>query len=239
MFKVAICDDRPEEMSHLENMLLEYQKENGEFFEIHCFNNGISFLEALKNPFDICFLDIFMPGITGIDVAKDMRKVNQEIELVFTTSSIDFAIVGYQVRASNYLVKPISKDQLFAALWEILDKVKLKQSKCICVNTDIGVKRISVDSIAVAVADKHSTTINLRNQDSIHTTMGFGEICEMLVQDSCFYVVSRSAIVNFNTVLGTENDMLLIENGDNVIMPRRKKQEITNAFLNFHTGKLK
>lgn len=235
MFKIAICDDRAEQMEHLEKMINEYQKERDIYFEIFTFNNGFNFLESLSNSFDICFLDIIMPDITGMDVAKEVRKIDKETEIVFVTSSIDFAVVGYQVRASNYLLKPISREDFFTALDDVVERIKLKKSICICVNTDVGIKRISVKSVVMTEADKHCTIITLRNKDKIYVTMRFGEICEMLLEDKNFYVVSRSIIVNLETVLGTENDMLLMETGDKIVMPRRRKQEITTVFLNFST----
>lgn len=238
MFKIAICDDDTKELDYLKKLIHEYQEKSGIYFEIYSFNNGFSFLETLKNSYDICFLDIFMPNITGMDVAKEIRKIDREIELVFTTSSIEFAVSGYQVRASNYLVKPIGQKQFFNALDDIVQRIKLKQSVCICINTEVGINRIPIKSIAIVEANKNSSIITLRNKEKIFSNMKFGKICEILSNEIYFYVVSRSVIVNFHTILGTENDMLLVETGDKIVMPRRKKQEITTAFLNFNTIKL-
>lgn len=235
MLNIALCDDVNEELSHLENLLTDYMQKRDLDVHISCFSNGFLFLDAIsqENTFDICFLDIFMPALTGIDVAKELRKIDKETQLVFTTSTPEFALEGYKVQASNYLIKPISTSDLYLALDEILLKINPKEEDCVCLSTADGIVRIAFSKISSVLANKSNSTIILLNNQKIQTTMSFGEICSLLLVKRNFHLISRSILVNFNFVTGTKGGFLLMLTGEEIAIPRRKKAEITSAFLEY------
>ena len=92
-------------------------------YDIDTFSGGSSLYEAfLKNPFDLVFLDIEMPGIDGITLAKRLRAVSENVQIVFLTSHIEYALEGYEVNALRYLVKPVDMNKLSEVLKYIQDK---------------------------------------------------------------------------------------------------------------------
>ena len=104
---IAIVDDIAEERALLRKRLEKISLQKN--IEFHCceYENGEAFLEASKNQnFTVLFLDIYMDGINGIEIAKNFRKCNKDCMLIFTTTSRDHALEGFQVRAMHYLVKP-------------------------------------------------------------------------------------------------------------------------------------
>ena len=121
---IAIVDDIAEERAllrkRLEKILLQKN------IEFHCceYENGEAFLEASKNQnFTVLFLDIYMDGINGIEIARNFRKFNKDCMLIFTTTSRDHALEGFQVRAMHYLVKPYSEKDLISLFDEILSRI--------------------------------------------------------------------------------------------------------------------
>ena len=105
--KVAIVDDLQADKEILEQYINRYAAEKSLFIEIECFCSGEHFLKnAAPNKYRLIFLDIYMKGLDGMQVAEALRRDDKESLLVFTTSSKDFAIQGYAVKASGYLVKP-------------------------------------------------------------------------------------------------------------------------------------
>lgn len=235
MLQVAICDDVPEELAHLEALLLAYETQRElDIVQTH-FMNGFLFLEEIskKKAFNICFLDIYMSGITGLEVAKELRQVDKETHLVFTTSSTEFAIEGYKVQASNYLLKPVGKEDFFLAMDEILRKLQPIQQESLCLILENGAKLIPFQRIVMVETNKNHALVTLRNKEKMPCVMTFGELREILLSRPNFYLVSRSIIVNFDAVVGTKSGFLLLESGEEILIPRRKKQEITSAFLNY------
>ena len=119
--RIAVCDD--EELFRIEfKSVLDKVLINAEY-DIDTFSGGSSLYEAfLKNPFDLVFLDIEMPGIDGITLAKRLRAVSEHVQIVFLTSHIEYALEGYEVNALRYLVKPVDMNKLSEVLKYIQDK---------------------------------------------------------------------------------------------------------------------
>lgn len=119
--RIAVCDD--EELFRIEfKSVLDKVLINAEY-DIDTFSGGSSLYEAfLKNPFDLVFLDIEMPGIDGITLAKRLRALSENVQIVFLTSHIEYALEGYEVNALRYLVKPVDMNKLSEVLKYIQDK---------------------------------------------------------------------------------------------------------------------
>ena len=119
--RIAVCDN--EELFRIEfKSILDKVLVNSEY-DIDTFSGGSSLYEAfLKKPFDLVFLDIEMPGIDGITLAKRLRAVSENVQIVFLTSHIEYALEGYEVNALRYLVKPVDMNKLSEVLKYIQDK---------------------------------------------------------------------------------------------------------------------
>ena len=119
--RIAVCDD--EELFRIEfKTILDKVLINAEY-DIDTFSGGSSLYEAfIKEPFDLVFLDIEMPGIDGITLAKRLRALSENVHIVFLTSHIEYALEGYEVNALRYLVKPVDINKLGEVLKYIQDK---------------------------------------------------------------------------------------------------------------------
>ena len=103
MIRIAVCDDKPEELNRISYNLNLNQPTNHLHMGIHDFSSGFSLLDALDSGerFDIIILDIIMPGENGMDIAREIRKNHTEIEIIFLTSSPEYAVESYEVNANN------------------------------------------------------------------------------------------------------------------------------------------
>ena len=119
--RIAVCDD--EELFRIEfKNVLDKALVNVNY-DIDTFSGGSSLYEAfLKEPFDLVFLDIEMPGIDGITLAKRLRAISENVHIVFLTSHIEYALEGYEVNALRYLVKPVDMNKLNEVLKYVQDK---------------------------------------------------------------------------------------------------------------------
>ena len=122
--RLAIVDDLKTERALLKERLSQQLALRGVEADIWEFESGEAFLAAEKERrFSAAFLDIYMDGMTGMEAAKELRKSDTDCLLVFTTTSTDHALEGFQVRALHYLVKPFSEEELSALLTEMLAKL--------------------------------------------------------------------------------------------------------------------
>ena len=122
--KIAIVDDISDERTLLRNRLESQFSRRNVHTDIFEYENGETFLTTAKEyPFTVVFLDIYMNGANGIDIAKELRRSDTDCLLIFTTTSTDHALEGFQVRALHYLVKPYSENDISALADEILSRI--------------------------------------------------------------------------------------------------------------------
>lgn len=123
---IAICDDRAEERQALERLLEQYREEKHIALRFRSFESGAELIDcAERERFTLYFLDVMMPGTSGLDAAREIRCFDDGADIVFLTSSPNFAYESYSVHALDYLLKPIKAELLFP----ILDKILLREQK--------------------------------------------------------------------------------------------------------------
>lgn len=108
--RIALCDDDPLFLEQMSQLVKEYLPEQG---EVRCFTNGLDLIRLCeKEPPHLIFLDIQMPGLDGLHTARELRKLHPFLTIVIVTHYREFALQGYDIRAFDYLVKPISRQKV-------------------------------------------------------------------------------------------------------------------------------
>ena len=121
MMKIAVCDDEIHFIDAVCSLLEQWGRERGMKLALYRFTNGDDLIEAHQREcMDLIILDVIMPLLSGIDTARELRNTNQTVPIVFLTSSREFAVDSYEVKALNYLIKPIDQAHLFRILDEFL-----------------------------------------------------------------------------------------------------------------------
>lgn len=119
--RIAICDDeeiyRVELKTLLDKLLINVD------YNIDTFDDGNRLSESFMNlPYDLVFLDIEMPAVDGITLAKKIRAVSEKVFIVFLTSHVEYAIEGYEVNALRYLTKPVDLEKLKEVIRYVQEK---------------------------------------------------------------------------------------------------------------------
>lgn len=124
MLKIAFCDDDLEILKELGILLDKYKKERGEDLTCTVFQSPLELLAAIEKgfSFDILFLDILMPGENGIETAKEIRQYDNNMKIIFLTSSPEFAVQSYTVGAYFYQLKPVWEESFFRLMDAVLGR---------------------------------------------------------------------------------------------------------------------
>ncbi|MCR5543558.1 MAG: LytTR family DNA-binding domain-containing protein [Eubacterium sp.] len=119
--RIAVCDDEEKYRFQAKAMI---DNMSGSLDTIvDAFGDGRKLLEAFdKRPYEVLFLDIEMPAMDGITLAKKIREKNDSVYIVFLTSHVEYALEGYEVNALRYLTKPLREDKLREVLKFVMDK---------------------------------------------------------------------------------------------------------------------
>lgn len=235
MRRIAVLDDEKAYLVSVSELLAEYEKERDEHFIVECFCNPSDFLDKLDSgvEYDIYLLDIYMPGITGMSVAVELRKKNSESSIIFLTSSPDFALQAFGVNATHYLLKPYNRQDFFAAMDKAFRMIGMQQPKTILLKTSNGYQNISVSKIIYCESENHNQRIILLEGEPIYTRISSAELCEKLATFGQFYPCGKTYIINLGCIDKLQNDVVVMENGDSLSVPRRVITGLKNAYLDY------
>lgn len=231
--RIAIVDDLAEERTRLHTCLLRQMSLRGAEAEILEFNAGESFLAAEKERrFTAAFLDIYMDGMSGMDAAKELRKADTDCMLIFTTTSTDHAIEGFQVRALHYLVKPFSEKELSGLLDEMLAKLPSPEP-ALTVRVSGSNVRLRYRDIVSAEHFAHMISICTTAGKTLATRQSFKAFTEPLRKDPRFFVCGRGVIVNLEHAADFRDSAFCMTDGRRVYVSQDLQKAARQTFMEF------
>lgn len=236
MIRIAVCDDKPEELNRISYILNLYQTTNQLHMGIHDFSSGFSLLDALDSGerFDIIILDIIMPGENGMDIAREIRKNHTEIEIIFLTSSPEYAVESYEVNANNYILKPVSEDKLFMVIEKCLKHIDNECSAGLILRTGANqYTRILYSKLLYGEAMRKTVNLHLSDNTVVSSVMTFTKLVTLLENNSDFVKTHRSYIVNMNYIEHISKNEIIMMNGDRIPIPPKKYSEVSKIFFDF------
>ncbi len=236
MLQIAVCDDNINELSNMAQLINLYKTSKNVVCEYAVFPNGFELVSALEKgkQFDIYCLDIIMPGFTGIDVAKAIRGLDKLAPIVFFTSSPEFALESYSVKAINYILKPISKEKVFFTFDEILEQMKLEEDEdALIVKSHEGIQKIRISHLVFAEVIGRNVLYHMRSGKVIECTESFSSACDALMNYGCFIKPHRSYLVNMQYVDTIEHHKMTLQTLLSVPIAQGKAKEIKQQYLNY------
>lgn len=236
MLQIAVCDDNIDELSNMVHLINLYRASKNLSCEYAVFPNGFELVSALERGkrFDIYCLDIIMPGFTGIDVAKEIRAFDKTAPILFFTSSPEFALESYSVKAINYILKPISKEKLFFTFDELLEQIKTeKDEDAVIVKSSEGIQKILVSNLVFVEVIGRNVLYHLRSGKVIECTEPFSSVCNNLLKYGCFIKAHRSYLVNMQYVDTIENHQITLQTLTSVPIAQGKAKQIKQQYLNY------
>lgn len=225
MLRIAVCDDAPGDLENLVALVKRYlhgQPKLGG--QIAPFSDGEALLAqvAQGERFDIIILDILMPGRDGIDIGHALRESGYSGIILYLTSSTDFAIDSYDVRAFHYLLKPITPEKFFAVLDAAADICTSRQNEYIMIQTANGPRRVLLDEILyIERSGRAMRYVCDHEKIQTRTLRGaFRDAVQALLADPRFVLCGASFLVNLSRIAGIDGQEVLLDTGSVVSMPR-------------------
>jgi DNA-binding LytR/AlgR family response regulator len=237
LVNVAICDDYTQDAELIRGLLAEHLDNNGYIGDIHMFDSGEALYDAFTaNPFDAVFLDIYMGGMSGIETAGKLRKLDPNFALVFITSSKNDISDAYPHKPNCYVVKPVTRDSIDNAFHNC-QAVFLKNARYIEVMRDRAKIKIPLSKIMYIETYGRETVFHTTAGDHKSTSnMPLADIERGL--NKAFLRCHKSYIVNMNFVdIVCPGEFKLI-NGNLVPMRQRRRDELRDAYARFVSDRL-
>ena len=233
MLKIAVCDDSRELLEKVEKDLLEYESARITPVTIQTYTNAMDLLDGLKkSDYYILILDIIMPGFTGMQAAHEIRKFNEEIKIIFLTSSKEFAIESYSVGAYYYLLKPVLKEKLFSVLDKVVSEITSKQESCV-IYTHMGIVNIPFAKIeCLEVYNKH-LVFHLSDGSTKETRGALTDYENVFLERKEFLKIHRSYILNMDYIHSIEAGEIATYSGKRFPVSRLLAKDIKEHYMNY------
>lgn len=235
MLKITILEDEQSQLDRLTGFLARYQAEHPEFaYTLETYDRGILLLEGYQRDADLIFLDIRVPDMLGIDVARHIRKVDDEVMIIFVTSLTQYAIDGYSVSAFDYILKPIHYASFSAKLDRAMRILVHRAPQLILdLRTKESAYRIPADSVIYIEVAAHDLLFHTGRE----TVKLWGTLSkyEELLRDAHFARPSTSFLVNLKYVRGVKKDEILLSDIP-IPLSRSKRKEFLAALAQYKGG---
>ncbi len=236
--KLAICDDDILCCEQLLSIVTEYITQNGRDISASVYHNAVDLAEDVLRfgGFDIYLLDIIMPEIDGIKLGMELRQHDPEGKILYLSSSQEYAIDSFKARPFDYILKPIQKDRIFAALDDAVDSIVNRRKKSLIVKCRENNIRLTFDSIMyVELINRkiayYTAGGNVIQGNSIRTT--FAKSIQELLEDGRFVLCGSSLAVNLYYITMVDNDTLFFKNGGKLYIGKRSCRDLRSVWSDF------
>ena len=235
MFRIAVCDDDTHSLAHMISLIEEYQFISPFHFEYASFHSGLELASVLEcgKHFDVYCLDIVMPGYDGIELGKEIRDYDKSAQIIYFTSSPEFALESYAVRAANYILKPITKEKVFSVLNDVLEQIEREKEAFLVLKTTLGIQKILLSNLVYAEAMGRKVLYHLASGRTLECSARFTEVCDTLLDYHFFIKPHRSYLVNMNYINTIETTEITLQISDSIPIAQGKSKEVKDCYLSF------
>jgi len=203
MVNICILDDDRIPAEQLHRVIRNYFVQRKAACTVDLFSDGDGLLKTLERAemhYHIYFLDILMPGMNGIQVAQEIRRKDSEAHIIFLTSSPEYAIDGYEVRAHSYLLKPLQIEKIHATLSKILGMQEIPSAKQLQLRKNGVMRHIPYHNIVYIEVRRNKLVVVLDTGEEMETYSTMSEVAELLKDEEFFTRPHRSFLINMQFI---------------------------------------
>ncbi len=230
MVHIAVVDDEQDMQNQICQYIKNYEIEYKDKFQVSVFKDGLELVENYEKKYNILFLDIQMKKMNGMDTAMHIRKLDQDVIIIFLTNMANFAIKGYSVEALDFILKPVSYFVFQEQLKKALTRLKKISPSFIALHFDGGFYKVNIEKICYIESFGHKLIVN--TVDDHFETKGTMKSMEEKLKNHNFFRCNNSYLVNLFYVDSVrQNDVYV--NGHVLKISRPKKTAFMDTLANY------
>ena len=230
--KIAVCDDDKKDIARLKKLIEAYDAENNIGFSISEYESGSEMLKAVSNgvDVDIILLDINMDDMDGLSVAKKIREEMDDVPIVLVTAFMNYALDGYKVRASRFLIKDDLDKTFTECMDDICGEIR-KKSKVIAFSCVEGEMRLKASDIILIETSGRKNMIRMQNQTyQIYEKL---DVLEDQLRGYGFLRTHNSFLVNMTHIRGINSYVLTLDNDRQIPVPKARYKQVRQEYALF------
>ena len=233
MLKIAVCDDEQLYLDITRVMLEQYAAEHDVEITVEAISNPFMLLDSIEagERHDIYLLDIYMPGVSGMSVATDLRSKGVRSPIIFLTSSTEHAVEAFGVDATHYLLKPYTPQNFFAAMDKAMQSISTRAEENIVLKIGGEYRNVPVAHILYCEAANNYQRLWMKDGGELLVRMTASELYDLLEDFGCFHRCGRAYIINLNHITKVTASIAVLKTGAELPLPRGTVIPLRNAFF--------
>lgn len=231
--KLAVVDDDKKMTDLLEGYIRRFEKENNLSVQVSVFHNPNDFLSGYSRDYDLVLMDIEMPGLNGIETAKELRRMDGRVVLMFITNMAQYAINGYEVEAADYVIKPVSYPDFALKIQKAMRYIARNKDRKLVLNTTDGVVHLHISDICYIEVVRHYLVYHTVQGN--YKVRGVMKEAEESLAEYHFVRSNHCYLVNLKYVESISGNFVKVA-GDELQISRNKKNEFLMEFTRYVGG---
>ena len=227
MLHIALVEDTAFDRQVLRSCLEEYGRETGIGLEIKEFSSGKAFLDYLPESLDLIFMDIVMDEMDGLMVARQLRRRDEKVLLVFVTSMFQYAVQGYSVDAMDFLLKPVTPTAVKLCMDHAFKRLQQNTPVCLSFSNREGTHAIPATDIFYIEALQHRIFVHAKGR-TLQVDSSLAAV-EKMVTALPFFRCHASFLVNLAYVDRISGNRVWI-NGEELSISRYRRKDFLDAW---------
>ncbi|MCD7806846.1 MAG: LytTR family DNA-binding domain-containing protein [Lachnospiraceae bacterium] len=225
---IAVCDDNTTDLQYDTQLVQQWAESRQTAVLTEAFPSAESFLfrYAEEKAFDILLLDVEMGAMDGVTLARQIRRENQTIQMIFITGYSDYIAEGYEVEALHYLMKPLNKEKLFQVLDRAAEKLKTAER---CLNLEISGEMVRIPFYEIRYLEVHQNYVTVCAKEDYTVKRSLSDFEKEL--DQRFFRVGRAFILNLNCVRRVTKKEVILSDGTVLPLPRGAYEALNRAII--------
>lgn len=240
MIRLCICDDNEIDNQQMKVLMESFMKEHPEYpIQVEYFISSYEVIEYINKfgGFDIYILDIIMPDVDGLQLARKIRERDDACEILFLTISCEYAIDAFQVKARNYLVKPIYKVDFDREVLISIRNICSARQSSLLLKTKEGYRKILLHELVMIEGFDHRQICTFSDGSKLETTVTLTSLYKEIKAYPCFYMPHRSYIINLDYVCGITAQNILFHGGKTIPVSRNVYNQLKRVLLDYSLSK--
>lgn len=236
MLRIGICDDDEQDIDQIKGLAVCFSEEHPETpVQIQAYKSPYDLLDDIEKTggFDLYLLDVVMPCMTGVDLARQIRKRKERAEILFLTVSKEYAVEAFSVKASGYLIKPVEKSDFSDAMLECIRRLSPDNNPSLLLKSKNGIHRVLVREVVYVESFNHNQLCALSDGSTLKLTATLTELMKELEEYPSFIRPHRAYIVNMDFIRKLTAYEMLLTNGKRIPVPQSSYGKLKNAYLDY------
>lgn len=244
MFQIAVCDDEPLLLEEIKKETENCLREQKIFSIISVFTKGENLLYEIEDgaSFDLLLLDIELPGLSGMDLARNIRRLLPHSLILFITAHYKYAIDAYELDIFRYIPKNQLRERLPHALVDAVSVLEIQNTESYLISNQNRMERIPLKDVLYIMRDGKNAVFHLRNQQET-------SLCEYRIRKTLaeiygeldreyFLFVDRGCIVNLHHISGIAGAECELIDGTRLPVAQSRMTELKKKLNEFWRNKI-